>query len=191
VISPNSPRPADPAAGHPADVRAEPDPLTRLPTRRQFLGNLGEGVAALEDGDGSIAVLFVDIDGFRRINRDLGHVVGDQLLFSAGRRLMSAVRAGDVVARAGGDEFVVMSSGLASGAEVVELAGAIMNAFDDPFDLGLEELTATVSVGVVVADESSVRAESLVTDAESALERDRSGTRRFEIFDTELRERIR
>ncbi len=191
MISPNSRRPADIAAGQPAGARGEPDPLTRLPTRRQFLDQLGDGIAALEDGDGSIAVLFVDIDGFRRINRDVGHVVGDQLLFSAGRRLISAVRAGDVVARAGGDEFVVMSSGLANGAEVVELAGAIMSAFDDPFDLGLEELTATVSVGVVVTDESSVRAESLVTDAESALERDRSGSRRFEVFDTELRERIR
>ena len=84
-----------------------------------------------------------------------------------------------------------MSSGLANGPEVVELAGAIMSAFDDPFALGLEELTATVSVGVVVADDPSVRAESLVTDAESALERDRSGVRRFEVFDAELRERIR
>ncbi len=179
------------AADHPAATTAEPDPLTRLPTRRQFLDRLGEGIAALEHTEGSIAVLLVDIDGFRRVNRDLGHVVGDQLLFSAGRRLLSAVRAGDLVARAGGDEFVVMSGGLSNGAEVVELAGAIMSAFDDPFDLGFEELTATVSVGVVVTDESSVRAESLVTDAESALERDRSGTRRFEVFDAELRERIR
>ena len=179
------------AAGSPAAGRGEPDPLTRLPTRRQFLDRLGEEIGALESGDGTIAVLLVDIDGFRRVNRDLGHVTGDQLLYCAGRRLLSAVRPADVVARAGGDEFVVMSSGLANGPEVVELAGAIMSAFDDPFALGLEELTATVSVGVVVADDPSVRAESLVTDAESALERDRSGVRRFEVFDAELRERIR
>jgi EAL domain-containing protein (putative c-di-GMP-specific phosphodiesterase class I) len=66
-----------------------------------------------------------------------------------------------------------------------------MAAFDDPFDLGVEELTTTVSVGVVVTDDPEVRAESLVGDAEAALERDRSGTRRFEVFDAELRERIR
>jgi diguanylate cyclase (GGDEF)-like protein len=179
------------AAAASAADRAEPDPLTRLPTRRQFLDRLGEMVSLLAEGDGSIAVLLVDIDGFRRINRDLGHVVGDQLLFSAGRRLISAVRTADVVARAGGDEFVVMSTGLATGAEVVELAGAIMTAFDDPFDLGIEELTTSVSVGVVVTDDPTVRAESLVGDAEAALERDRSGSRRFEVFDAELRERIR
>ncbi len=178
-------------AGQPVADRAEPDPLTLLPTRRQFLDRLGIEIEGLEEGEGSIAVLLVDIDGFRRINRDLGHVVGDQLLFSAGRRLLSAVRTGDIVARAGGDEFVVMSRGHASSPEVVELARTILGAFDDPFDLGFEELAATVSVGLVVADEPSVRAESLVTDAESALERNRSGSRRFEIFDTALRERIR
>jgi len=169
----------------------EPDPLTRLPTRRQFLDRLFERIELLTAGEGSIAVLLVDIDGFRRINRDLGHVVGDQLLFSAGRRLLSAVHSGDLVARAGGDEFVVMSTGLDHGSEVVELAATILAAFDDPFDLGVEELTATVSVGIVVADDPGVRAEALVGDAEAALERDRSGTRRFEVFDEELRERIR
>ena len=182
---------AAPPAGQPAAGRGEPDPLTRLPTRRQFLDRLGESIEALADDESSVAVLLVDIDGFRRINRDLGHVVGDQLLFSAGRRLLSAVHTGDVVARAGGDEFVVMSTGHAGGPEVVELASSILSAFDDPFDLGFEELTATVSVGLVVADDPSVRAESLVTDAESALERDRSGNRRFEVFDSALRERIR
>jgi diguanylate cyclase (GGDEF)-like protein len=180
-----------PPAGQPAGGRDEPDALTRLPTRRQFLDRLGIEIEGLEDGEGSIALLLVDIDGFRRINRDLGHVVGDHLLFSAGRRLISAVRPGDIVARAGGDEFVVMSRADDNGPEVVELATAILSAFDDPFDLGLEELTATVSVGLVVADDPSVRAESLVTDAESALERDRSGIRRFEVFDSALRERIR
>ena len=179
------------AASQPAPGRDEPDPLTRLPTRRQFLARLGEQIDALEAAPGSVAVLLVDVDGFRRINRDLGHVVGDQLLFSAGRRLISAVRTGDLVARAGGDEFVVMSPGLGNGSEVVELANRILAAFDDPFDLGFEELTATASVGLVVADEPGVRAEALVTDAESALERDRSGVRRFEVFDAELRERIR
>ena len=70
------------AAGSPAAGRGEPDPLTRLPTRRQFLDRLGEEIGALESGDGTIAVLLVDIDGFRRVNRDLGHVTGDQLLYS-------------------------------------------------------------------------------------------------------------
>jgi diguanylate cyclase (GGDEF)-like protein len=185
------PAPAAPAAGPAAAGRADPDALTRLPTRRQFLDRLGAEIEMLGSGSGSIAVLLVDIDGFRRINRDYGHAVGDQLLFSAARRLLSAVRSDALVARAGGDEFVVMSRGLAAGSDVVDLAGPILSAFDDPFDLGVEVVTATVSVGVVVSDEPGASAESLVGDAEAALERNRAGSRRFEVFDEELRERIR
>ena len=188
---PELPAPAAPAAGQDAAGRADPDALTRLPTRRQFLDRLGEEIESLGEGSGSIAVLLVDIDGFRRVNRDFGHAIGDQLLFSAARRLLSAVRSDDVVARAGGDEFVVMSRGLAAGSDVVDLAGPILAAFDDPFDLGVEVVTATVSVGVVVSDGPDASAESLVGDAEAALERNRSGSRRFEVFDEELRERIR
>ena len=171
------------AASPPAGGHGDSDPVTRLPTRRQFLDLLGEEIEGLGAGNGSLAVLLVDLDGFRRINRDLGHGVGDQLLFSAGRRLLAAVRGDDVVARAGGDEFVVLSRGLAAGSDVVDLAAAILSAFDDPFDLGVEVLTATASVGVVVTDQPDAAAESLVGDAEAALERDRSGTRRFEVFD--------
>ena len=185
------PAPAAPAAGQPAAGRADPDALTRLPTRRQFLDRLGAEIESLGEGSGAIAVLLVDIDGFRRVNRDFGHAVGDQLLFSAARRLLSSVRSDAVVARAGGDEFVVMSRGLAAGSDVVDLAGPILAAFDDPFDLGVDVVTATVSVGVVVSEGPGASAESLVGDAEAALERNRSGTRRFEIFDEELRERIR
>ncbi|MCB0876086.1 MAG: EAL domain-containing protein [Solirubrobacterales bacterium] len=177
--------PDGPVAGGPG----APDPLTRLPTRRQFLDRLGADLEALEGG--ALAVLFVDIDGFRRVNRDLGHGIADQLLFSAARRLLSAVGDDDLVARAGGDEFVVLSRGLATGSDVVDLAEAILEAFDDPFDLGAEVVAATVSVGVVVCEGPGASAESLVGDAESALERDRSGSRRFELFDEELRERIR
>ncbi len=187
MITPSPERAASPAAGG----RGDPDPVTRLPTRRQFLDRLGEQISALSDESGPLAVLLVDLDGFRRVNRDLGHVVGDQLLFSAGRRLLSAVRNEDVVARAGGDEFVVMCAGLTSSSDVVDLARTVMDAFDDPFDLGVEVLTATVSVGVVVSEGPDASAESLVGDAEAALERDRSGSRRFEVFDAELRERIR
>ena len=187
MITPSPERAASPAAGG----RGDPDPVTRLPTRRQFLDRLGEQISALSDESGPLAVLLVDLDGFRRVNRDLGHVVGDQLLFSAGRRLLSAVRHEDVVARAGGDEFVVMCAGLTSSSDVVDLARTVMDAFDDPFDLGVEVLTATVSVGVVVSEGPDASAESLVGDAEAALERDRSGSRRFEVFDAELRERIR
>jgi diguanylate cyclase (GGDEF)-like protein len=182
---------AQPVAS-PAPIAAgEPDPVTGLPDRRRFLDLLAAEVDGLGERPGSVAVLLVDLDGFRRINRDLGHVVGDRLLFSAGRRLLSAVRSGDVVARAGGDEFVVMSRSPSGSSRVVDLAESILAAFDDPFDLGVEVITVTASVGVVVSDRPGAPAESLVGDAEAALERNRRGSRRFEVFDEQLRERIR
>ena len=182
---------AQPVAS-PAPIAAgEPDPGTGLPDRRRFLDLLAAEVDGLGERPGSVAVLLVDLDGFRRINRDLGHVVGDRLLFSAGRRLLSAARSGDVVARAGGDEFVVMSRSPSGSSRVVDLAESILAAFDDPFDLGVEVITVTASVGVVVSDRPGAPAESLVGDAEAALERNRRGSRRFEVFDEQLRERIR
>ena len=157
---------AQPVAS-PAPIAAgEPDPVTALPDRRRFLDLLAAEVDGLGERPGSVAVMLVDLDGFRRVNRDLGHVVGDQLLFSAGRRLLSAVRSGDVVARAGGDEFVVMSRSPPGSSRVVELAESILAAFDDPFDLGVEIITITASVGVVVSDGPSAPAESLVEDLE-------------------------
>lgn len=167
------------------------DPLTALPNRRDFLDRLGQALAAARWSTDSIAVLFVDLDDFRRINRDRGHGVGDELLFSAGRRIVSATGDGDVVARAGGDEFAVMSAGPQRSVDVVELGYRILMAFDDPFELGGEQFATTASVGVAVATEPGSEPEALVVDAECALDRSRPGARRFELFDDELRERLR
>lgn len=167
------------------------DSLTRLPGRDEFLGQLGEALERLDPSAGSIAVLFIDVDGFRRINRDRGHGVGDELLFSAARRIVSAVGPGDLVARSGGDEFVVMSVGLERNLDVVGLAGRLHESFDDPFALGEDEFTATISIGVAIASDGSPTAESLVGDAEAALERNPSGARRLELFDPDLRARMR
>ena len=167
------------------------DLLTGLPNRREFLDRLGEALVEPLRRPDSIAVLFVDLDGFRQVNRDRGHGVGDELLFSASRRIVSAIGPGDVVARSGGDEFVVMSVGLERSVDVVRLGSRILEAFDDPFELAGDQFTATVSIGVAVAGDAAARPEALVVDAEAALDRTRPGVRQLELFDDELRERIR
>ena len=169
---------------------AQVDPLTRLPNRLEFLEELGATLATLPGADGSVTVFFVDLDGFRRVNRDRGHGVGDELLFAAARRIVSAVGAGDVVGRAGADEFAVMSCDRADSGAVAALGNRLLSAFDDPFDLGEEPLDCTVSIGVAASSDPECRPESLVGEAEAALERVPDGTRRFELFDAELRERI-
>lgn len=167
-----------------------PDPLTGLPTRTGFLVRLREALARAADGSGHVAVLFIDLDGFRRINRDLGHGVGDELLFSASRRIRAAARSGDILARAGGDEFALMCCDLDSPDELAELGRRISERFDDPFDLSGQVFSCSVSVGAAITDEASTRPESLIGDAEAALERAPVGRGRFELFDAELRERF-
>lgn len=167
------------------------DPVTHLPDRRQFLDRLGAELPAAGAAGGSIAVLLVDLDGFRKINRERGHAIGDELLFSAGRRIRSAAGADDVVARAGGDEFAVLSAEFEGPAEFAALGKRILAAFDDPFELGGERFDATVSVGVAVCDDPGASPEGLVAEAEAALELNPGGIHRFEIFDAELRERLR
>ena len=126
------------------------DQVTLLPDRRRLLELLAE---ALQSSGGSVAVLLVDIDGFRKINRDRGHDIGDELLFSSGRRIRSAVGADDIVARAGGDELAVVCTELSEPGELADLGKRILAAFDDPFALGEGEFDVTVSVGVAVADD--------------------------------------
>ncbi len=169
----------------------ELDPLTRLPNRREFLDQLAHALGDPDRSPGSVAVLFADLDGFRRVNRERGHGVGDELLFAAARRLVSAVGSADLVARAGGDEFVVMSAGLGSSSDVMALGNRILEAFDDPFDLDEEPFGCTLSLGVAVAIGPDSRPEALIADAEAALERSPRAARRFELFDAELRQRIR
>ena len=167
------------------------DPITHLPDRRELLERLGEELNRAGGERGTVAVLLIDIDGFRKINRERGHGVGDELLFSTGRRIRSAAWADDLVVRAGGDEFAVLSSGLSEPSEFAELGKRILAAFDDPFELGGGEFAATVSVGVAVTDDPATSPEGLVADAEAALDLNPDGIRRFEVFDAELRERLR
>lgn len=169
------------------------DSLTRMPDRSEFLSQLADALSRLEPETGSIAVLFVDLDGFRRINRERGHRVGDELLFCAARRIVSAVGPEHLVARSGGDEFLVMHTvqGPERDLAMIELAQRVLGAFDDPFALGGDEFAATVSIGVAAAGDGLPAPEALVGDAEAALERDPAGSRRLELFDPELRARLR
>jgi predicted signal transduction protein with EAL and GGDEF domain len=90
---------------------ASHDPLTDLPNRALFLERLGRAVGGRRSGDGTAAVLYVDLDGFKAVNDTVGHQAGDDLLVQAARRLRETLRSGDVAARLGGDEFAALISG--------------------------------------------------------------------------------
>lgn len=149
--------------------RAQHDPLTDLPNRR-FLTRLGER-AVREAGEqgGSVAVLFVDIDGFKGVNDTLGHAAGDLLLVAIAARLQARVRGGDVVARVGGDEFVVLLARDCTVERAGALAAAIAQAIGEPFDLRGHRAQVGASVGVAMYPEHGLGFEDLLRSADTAM----------------------
>ncbi len=129
---------------------ARTDALTGLPNRR----HLEERVAAALDGDGAVALLFCDLDGFKAVNDRFGHAAGDDLLVRVAQRLRSGLPAGAVAARLGGDEFIVALTGLdprCAAERAAEVADRLARSVADPVGLGGVEVSIAVSVGVAVA----------------------------------------
>lgn len=164
------------------------DALTDLPGRSLLLDRVEE---ALEDDD-PVAVLFVDVDGFKLINDALGHAAGDAVLIEIGHRLAANARADDVVGRLGGDEFLVVCRHVTDSAEAIEVARRMERAVCVPITHDRDEILVSVSVGVAFSTTSGGSPAELVRDADAAMYRAKQrGKRRFEVFDEAMRERAR
>ncbi len=163
------------------------DALTDLPGRPLVLDRLRQ---ALEVRDHRlVAVLFVDLDGFKLVNDALGHAAGDAVLVQTGQRLREVVRRGDTVGRFGGDEFLVVCPGLEDREEALEVAARVERALGVPYPHAGDEVLVSASVGVAFAGERA-DADDLVADADTAMYRAKElGKRRYEVFDSAMRER--
>ncbi|MDQ2739759.1 MAG: GGDEF domain-containing protein, partial [Actinomycetota bacterium] len=127
--------------------RASHDPLTDLPNRTELTGRLQQAIAAAVRTGRPGAVLFVDLDGFKDVNDQHGHLIGDQALTVVAARLAAAVRLGDMVVRLGGDEFLIVTDDLTS-AGTGEMADRLARAVAAPITLpGSDTLALTVSIG--------------------------------------------
>ena len=164
------------------------DPLTGLPNRSLLLDRLRQAIARAERTQGSLAVLFVDLDGFKAINDRLGHDVGDQVLRAVAQQLRSAVRPPDTVCRLGGDEFVVVCEGVDGLAEAEEIARRVEVAVAEPCLVAGHEVRLTASVGVVVPGVAAASPEHLLGEADAAMYlAKREGKSRHRVFDDTLR----
>jgi diguanylate cyclase (GGDEF)-like protein len=163
------------------------DPLTGLPNRVLLHDRLEHAVEALRDGD-ALAVLLVDLDGFKLLNDALGHDVGDQLLIAVAERLRSIVRGADTVARLGGDEFAVLCVDLPEEDAAVDLAERLAEAMHSPFDLESVQTYVTASIGITVQRGQAESPRALLREADAAMYAAKeSGRARYEIFDDRMR----
>ncbi len=170
--------------------QAHHDALTLLPNRQNLLERL---TAALHDAAGGAApapvVLFFDLDRLKVINDSLGHDVGDVLLLSLAHRLTQAVADDGLVARFGGDEFVVLASGLTEVPDVAALAERILHVVSEPIELEGRVLSPSASVGIVIASPDQT-ATGVLRDADIAMYRAKqAGGNRFELFGSHMRQR--
>lgn len=144
------------------------DPLTELPNSRGLHAAV-ESAIQLARADEMVAVYVLDLDGFKQINDQYGHDVGDELLIAVARRLKANVRGTDVISRLGGDEFVVMSCRLHSEQQAREIGEKLLKAFDDPFALAQHTCRIGLTAGYALAPQDGLNAITLLKCADAAM----------------------
>ncbi len=145
------------------------DPLTALPNRMLFYDRVAQAIALASRYDSTLALLFVDLDGFKPVNDRLGHAVGDRVLQQVARRLEAAVRRSDTVARIGGDEFAVLLTQIAEPHNAEKVAESILASIGRPFDLEGEAHRLGASIGIAIFPRDGGTADTLVRHADTAM----------------------
>ncbi len=163
------------------------DALTGLPNRNMVQEQLRGAVQQCERDGGHLALMFLDIDRFKKINDTLGHQVGDGLIAEVGQRLRNGMRTTDIVARLGGDEFVVLLPRIAQLEDANVVAQKVMDRFHEPMRVGPHELRVTPSVGLVLYPVHGADPGTLMRHADLAMYQAKSlGRNRVQVFNSNL-----
>jgi len=166
---------------------AHRDRLTRLPNRLSIDQRIEETIADARRDDRRFALLFVDLDRFKTINDTLGHAVGDDVLREVALRLQETLRAGDVIARPGGDEFIILVPRIVHTAEVESVAQRLVRALAVPVVAGGRELFVNASVGAAIFPDHGHDAGTIVGHADAAMYRAKGlGGSRFALYDESM-----
>ena len=147
------------------------DHLTGLPNRLSFSEQLNRGIQSAKRADKMMAVLFLDLDGFKMINDSMGHLAGDLLLVGVSNRLKSILCDSGSIARLGGDEFAVMVEEITEEKAIEEIAEKVLASFREPFVLNKQECFITTSIGVAVFPQDGEDSETLIKNADVAMYR--------------------
>jgi diguanylate cyclase (GGDEF)-like protein/PAS domain S-box-containing protein len=170
-------------------VQANYDALTNLPNRRLFLDRLEHGIRVALRSRGRLALLYIDLDRFKEVNDTFGHLMGDEVLMEAARRIKACVRDADTVARLGGDEFTVILNEIEEAGAVGRVAEKIISALDQPYSLGNEQAFISGSVGIAMYPDDATDAVELLNNADQAMfAAKQKGRNRYSYFTEELLE---
>jgi diguanylate cyclase (GGDEF)-like protein/PAS domain S-box-containing protein len=162
------------------------DPLTLLANRSLFRDRVEHAVAVSRRNGRGVAVMFVDLDNFKRINDTHGHAIGDRVLHRSAQRLVKSTRSGDTVARLGGDEFAVLLENLTTNDPVLEIAARIVESLQEPIDQPVDDLQVTASVGIAFSS-AHEGVEELMRNADVAMYAAKSaGKGRFVVYEPSM-----
>jgi diguanylate cyclase (GGDEF)-like protein/PAS domain S-box-containing protein len=166
------------------------DGITGLPNRVLFRERLRQALVRANFQDSMLAVLFLDIDDFQRINDALGHHAGDELLDAVGERIAAMLRETDTVARLSEDEFAIVLSDVDDATNVAVVARKVLQAFSDSFRIADQDVYATASVGVALFPDDAGDIENLLRDADTAMYHAKhEGRNTYRFFSTEMHAR--
>jgi diguanylate cyclase (GGDEF)-like protein/PAS domain S-box-containing protein len=167
------------------------DALTALPNRQLLTDRLEQALWRSTRTDQPVAVLFLDLDRFKLINDSHGHAAGDKVLVTVVERIRATVRAGDTVARFGGDEFVVLCEGPDTAGQVADLAERVNASLSAPFAVQGSEFFLSASIGIALGTGGAATADGLLRDADAAMYRAKEqGRAGVEFFDEPMRSQV-
>jgi len=166
---------------------AHHDVLTDLPNRMLFLERLSHALTHAQRSDKTCAVLFLDLDRFKKINDTMGHDIGDRLLQTVGERLKNVVRDGDTIARLGGDEFTVLLEGITSPEDVGSISRKILKELSRPFSINHQQLYTSTSIGISLFPTDGTDANTLLKNADAAMYRAKDyGRNNYQFYSADL-----
>ncbi|HEX7052403.1 MAG TPA: EAL domain-containing protein [Burkholderiales bacterium] len=167
------------------------DALTGLPNRASLAEHLDAAMARARRAHSLVALLFIDLDQFKRVNDSLGHDAGDRLLCVVAKRIRDCVREVDLLFRMGGDEFIVLLEDARTPEEIALVAQRTIDAISEPLQVGHHELAVSASIGIALYPRDEAQGERLLKSADTAMYRAKElGRGRYAFFSPEMHERV-
>ncbi|WP_269532518.1 diguanylate cyclase domain-containing protein [Chitinimonas sp. BJYL2] len=162
------------------------DTLTALPNRFLFAEHVEQALKQRARHGRQLALMFIDLDDFKRVNDTLGHDAGDELLRTVGKRLSNCVRATDTVSRQGGDEFMVLLANLQQGSDAIAVAEKMLGALAQPVEIGTHQVSVQASIGIALCPEHGESLHTLRRHADIAMYQAKfGGKHRYAVYSAE------